>query len=149
MEPSVVAVIAAALAVVAAAATLWATRLSRVVVGSFVVAVAVSAVGLVCGGPGLFVVLALGASGLVVPALAAVVVVDLDGRQKRTLRPWKLLMLAPVPFVAMKLWPAVPLTHVAADVGGPDVAAAVELALLALAASLPAVLLLVRRRESA
>ena len=124
---------------------LWATRLTRMVVAAFAVATAVAAIGLVAGGPGLFVVLALGATGLVVPALAATIVVDLDGRPNRTLRPWKLLLLIPLPLVGVQLWQLVPTT----PQPQPASSEALLLALLALAASLPALLLLVRRRESA
>lgn len=144
---AVVAAFAAAVTVVGALAAVWATRLAHMAVAVVAVVVGVAGVGLAAGGPALAALLALGGVGLAAPVVAAVVVVDLDGRAGRTLRPWKLLLLVPVPLLALLLFPQVPLVATFAP-AQPD-NGALLLALLALGAAGPAVLVLVRRRESA
>lgn len=155
MDPAaVVAVAAAVIAVAGAVAALWTRSMIRMVAAVGGVVVGVAGVALPAGGPALAGLLALGGAGLLVPLLAAVVVVDLDGRPQRTLRPWKLLMLLPLPLLGLLVIP-----HIAPGLPGSspaplsssagDATDAVLLALLALAASGPAVLLLARRREAA
>jgi hypothetical protein len=146
LTPTVlVTVAAAAVAVVGAAFALWTQHLPRMVVSLMAAVVGATGVALATGGTALALVVGVGGAGFVIPAAAAVVVVDLDGRARRTLRPWKLLLLAPLPVAAVALWPAslgLPASSALRDDSG---AAALPIALFALAAALIAGQLLVRR----
>lgn len=145
--PLAAVVVVAALAVAGALIALFTWRLSSTVVAVLAVVVGSAGVGLATGGAPLAMLLLLGGVGLVVPVVAGVVVVDLDGRPPRTLRPWRLLILVPVVAAGVALLPL--LDTMTAPAPASTSTDAVLLALLALAATGPAVLLLVRRREAA
>ncbi len=124
------------------------SRLSSTVVSVLVVVVGSAGLGLATQGPALAILLLVGGMGLLLPVAAGVVVVDLDGRPPRTLRPWRLLMLLPVVLTGFVLWP-LPLAVVSRTTSSSPTSDAALLALLALASAGPAVLLLARRREAA
>ena len=149
--PTVVASVCAVVAVGGAVVAFLVSKLSSTLVAVILVVAGCAGVGLATGGPALAALLLLGGMGVIVPVAAGIVVVDLDARPPRTLRPWRLLMLLPVPALVWSILPLFTRVPTAVPAGLTTASSSTDaalVALLALAAAGPAALLLLRRREA-
>ena len=135
------------ISVIASLAALIATSLERLAVAVATAGLALAGLGLAAGvGVDVAIIVGAGTVAIAVPIVAAVAVLEVDARPARRLQPWKVLLLAPVALLVWPLreasWTSLPVASDRAE------SAAVLLALLAVAAAGPTVLLLGRRRES-